>query len=272
LSALDGIDMSIAGMTPDPRAYAIGPESDPWLERRMLGFGASELPMVLVATGRRRADTLPRWMQDQLRVTNRTLGQPRLYAVKAGLVQQKRAGRAAAIGQEREEELLDEWRALLLRREYALAEEASINVASIRHARSVPRQWLPLRARHSDHIAATPDAWCFDEAGRLYDVECKCVTTDVYECRWYWRVQVQGQGMATGSDGGFVVCGQRWAHDNRNDGSVVRCFVEPDDALRSELAEAADEAWEKVETLRASLNDAERGGNDDSNASKQAGT
>lgn len=256
MEAFAGLELDHTTLDAQLAAVAAVPApEDPWLARRTLAWGASEMPMVLAITGRRAVEALPKYAQDRIRVTNRTRGYPRLVAEKAGLVAPLKSGRAAHRGQEREVELLGTWTTHLRRREYAFELEATIDVESIAHASSAPREWMPLRARRSPHIAATPDAWCRDRRGALYDVELKCVTTDVYECRWIWVVQVQSQGMATGSEGAFVVAGPRWAREaaRRDDGPVVRCFVEPDEAMRGELAEAAAEAWEMVETLRASL-------------------
>jgi len=221
----------------------------------MHAWGASELPMVLAITGRCDVESLPKYMQKRVRTTNRTHGYPRIVAEKAGLLRPLKVGPAARVGQVREVELLEAWIRELSAERYALEEEAAIDVLTVAHASSVPREWMPLRTRPSDHVAVTPDAWCRDMRGRLFDAELKCTGGLVPECKWIWRVQVQAQGMATASEGAFVVAGQRWARDEhrRDDGPVVRCFVPPDEAMRREIAEAAAEAWEMVETLRASL-------------------
>ncbi len=243
----EAIDFSIAGMERrDPPA----PPRDAWLTRRMHAFGASEMPMVLAATGRRATEALPQYAQKRIRVTKQSYGLPRLYAEKAGLLAPLAAGDAARIGQDRETELLAEWARALDAEEYAVPFEAVIDSTTIRHASEVPVEWMPLRARHSPYIASTPDAWCRSEFGALYDVECKCVTSDVFEARWYWIVQVQAQGMATSSEGAFIVAGSRWARRTMERGPVVRCFVEPDERMRRELAEAAEEAWSHVERLK----------------------
>jgi hypothetical protein len=240
-------DFSIAGMERrDPPA----PPRDAWLLRRMSAWGASEMPMILAATGRRALEALPRWMAQRVRVTRQSFGQPRIYAEKAGLLAPLAAGPAARIGQEREIELMQAWTMALDREEYAIPIEAVIDTASIRHASEVPVEWMPLRARACDHIAATPDGWCRSEFRDLYDAELKCVTSDCFEARWYWVTQVQAQGMCTGSAGAFLIAGSRWARATKDRGPIVRCFIEPDEHMRRELAEAADEAWEHVAKLK----------------------
>ena len=236
---------------------------DSWLERRKSAWGASELPMVLAITGRYDVAQLPKYMAERCapfetrRVhLRRWEGVPRLYLEKAGIVRAEKAGPAARVGQAREQELLRAWATLLVVGDYAIEQEAEIDVATIRHASAVPRQWFPLRAREG-RVAVTPDGWCLTEGGALYDIEIKCTTGDVHDLRWTWLVQVQAQGMATGSDGAIVVAGPRWARDanRRDDGHPVRAFVAPDAEMRREIVAASDEAWSSVERLIA-----ERGG------------
>lgn len=236
--------------TPDPEE--VPPPADPWLARRGLAWGASEMAMVMVATGRAEAAQLPRWAQDRVRVTNRTRGVPRIIAEKAGIVRPRKAGRAAELGTEREVELLRAWQGEIARGAYALEEEARLEAESVTHASAVPREWMPLQVRGGVMIAATPDGWARDVAGSLYDVELKC-TGAVNDLAWSWRVQVQAQGLATGSAGAFVVAGEWWAVEARERGRVLRAFVEPDLEMRREMVQAAREAWSMVEALRASL-------------------
>jgi hypothetical protein len=231
---------------------------DSWLRRRKSAWGASEMPMVLAITGRHPMHELPKYMQEKCapfetrRVhLRRWEGVPRLYLEKAGIVRADKAGPAAKVGQAREMELLRAWATLLVVGDYAIEQEAEIDVATIRHASAVPRQWFPLRAREG-RVAVTPDGWCFTESGALYDVEIKCPTSEVYDCRWEWNVQAQSQGLATGSDGAIVVAGPKWGRqpDRRDDGHPVRAFVPPDAEMRREIVEASNEAWVSVERLQ----------------------
>lgn len=216
------------------------------------------MPMVLAATGRRAVEALPKYAQQRIRVVQGSRGLPRLYAEKAGLLAPLAVGTAAHFGQEREELLLRTWAEHIERGEYAVEHEAIVDPGSIEHASAVPREWMPLPARFARFIASTPDAWCrSDLDGSLYDVELKCVTSDVFEARWYWVVQVQAQGMSTGSEGAFVVAGSRWARARDWRGPVVRCFVDPDEHMRRELAEAAEEAWSHVAKLKAEMGNAD---------------
>jgi hypothetical protein len=229
-----------------------------WLTRRKSAFGASEIPMVLALTGRYDAAKLPRYMQDRIAPfetrklhLRRWQGIPRLYLEKADIVRAQKAGPAARVGQDREQELLRAWTTLLVCGDYALEIEAEIDIASIRHASAVPREWFPLVARRG-RVAVTPDAWCRTEDGRLIGIEIKCTTSDVHEVRWVWNVQAQSQGMATSEDGSIVLAGPRWAREagRRDDGHPVRAFVAPDEAMRAEIAAASEEAWREVEKLK----------------------
>jgi hypothetical protein len=249
------LDMSIEGMDAqlaEREHVRPAPSADPWLRRRSNAWGASEMAMVLVATGRRSPTSIPQWQRDHLRLLGPS-GMPRLYLEKAGVVGPLKAGHAAAMGNEREEELLDTWIHLLQQQEYAIEQEVDIDIATVRHASQVPREWMPLVCRRTRCIAATPDAWCRTTSGLLYDVEIKTTIGGINGCRWTWQVQVQAQGMATSSAGAIVVGGEHWARGSDTSGRVLRAFVEPDEALRAELAEAAEEAWEVVEKLRGSL-------------------
>lgn len=248
-------DLALDFATLDGQLAALAPVSapaDPWLQRRALSWGASEMAAVLVVTGRRTIDTIPAWQAKRLAIV-RGLGVPRIYAEKAGLKRPLAAGPAAKLGNERERELLSSWSRLLANGEYAIEEELSLDVESIAHASSAPREWMPLVSRATPRIAATPDAWCRDIEGRLYDVEIKCAAWEVHECKWTWQVQVQAQGMATSSEGAIVVAGEKWAKAGDHRGPIKRAFVAPDVALRRELAEAAEEAWDAVEKLRSSI-------------------
>lgn len=246
--SFDVVDAQLAAREHERPAAPV----DPWERRRKHAWGASEMGMVLVVTGRRALDTLPQWQQKRVRRIA-PWGAPRLYLEKAGIKADLAAGPAAAVGIEREEELLDQWVALLQRGEYALAQELDIDIASVRHASQVPREWMPLICRRTHRVAATPDAWCRSTDGTLYDVELKTTVGAINDCRWTWQVQVQAQGMATSSAGAIVVGGEHWARGSGHGGRVLRAFVEPDEALRAELAEAAEEAWREVERLRASM-------------------
>jgi hypothetical protein len=235
----------------------ITPE-DSWLQRRKHFFGASEMPMVLAITGHHPMHELPRYMQEKCapfetrRVHLRKWeGVPRLYLEKAGIVRADKAGPAAKVGQAREMELLRAWATLLVVGDYAIEQEAEIDIASVRHASAVPREWFPLVARRG-RVAVTPDAWCRTESGELYDVEIKCPTSEVYDCRWEWTVQVQSQGLATGSAGAIVVAGPKWGREagRRDDGHPVRAFVAPDAEMRAQIVEASNKAWSSVERLQ----------------------
>jgi hypothetical protein len=230
-----------------------------WLSRRKSAWGASEMPMVLALTGRHPMHELPKYMQEKCApFTTRKLHQrkwegiPRLFLEKANIIRSEKAGPAARVGQDREQELLRAWVTLLVVGDYALEQEAEIDVATIRHASAVPREWFPLRSRLG-RVAVTPDGFCRTESGELYDIEIKCTTSDVHDLRWTWLVQVQAQGMATGSSGAIVVAGPRWARDaaRRDDGHPVRAFVPPDEELRAQIVAASDEAWLEVEKLNA---------------------
>ena len=73
-------------------------ESDPWLVRRRLSFGASEVPALLIALGRVAPSAVtPKYV---LKLAGK------LFAAKAGLRRPDGAGRAAAVGADVEAEVV----------------------------------------------------------------------------------------------------------------------------------------------------------------------
>jgi hypothetical protein len=231
----------------EPRATA---PADPWLARRLRSFGASDVPIVLVALGRRRGFDVPRWMEQRARPI-RPWNAPRIFCEKAGLVDALAAGTAAAIGSRREEELLGQWRIRLMRGQYDGAHEELLEPSTLRLARDVPREWFPLVCRDQPVLAATPDAWMRDALGELVNIEAKCVRGEARELRWYWREQTTAQRMATGSAYTVAVAGERWAHEREENGPIRSFLVPPLEALEREIDEAIDEAWATVLGLKA---------------------
>ncbi len=253
-------DFGIAALDTPPTEPRVYTPRDDWERRRMEAFGASDMPMVLAIAGMHPIEALPKYMQELSLPLRQVLkripagvapfaDEPRLFLEKAGLMKATKPGRSAMIGIEREEELLRAWVTRLVTLEYACEEEQAIDVATIRHASKMPREYTPLRASRG-RVAVSPDGWGRFTDSRLFDVECKCTGDDVHDVRWAWNVQVQTQGLATHSVGAFVVAGCRWTRIPRDDGPIVRAFVPPDHGLRNQIIEASASQWERVEALK----------------------
>lgn len=230
---------------PDAEAYGdVTAPADPWLQRRGLGWGASDMPLVLVALGRAPAEQLPSYLRPDVAVTNRTHGAPRCIAQKAGLIAPRKRGSAADAGTKREPELLRAW---------SRTPEAA-DVGAITHASTVPREWMPLIDRHCAALSCTPDGWARDALGSLVALECKCSVHPYRDLKWHHEVQVQAQLAVMGASWGLVIEGPGWAADFAGDGPPKTYGpIERDDAVIAELRSAAREAWAWVERLKAEV-------------------
>lgn len=218
------------------------PAPDTWHGRRLLTFGASDVPALLYALGLEEPDaTTPRYVREAA---------GRLFAVKAGIRKPRKAGAAADRGNDAEPKVVQEWNA-----------GARGSWPTIVHASSVPREWLPLIDRHQPRLSCTPDAWC-RVAGELVNVQIK---TDQNAKRvapdreWVW--QVQTECAVTGSGGTLLVYGPGWASWNVHDRRPLTAWViERDDAMIARIRTAAAEGWARVEAMRQGR---EKGSDDD---------
>jgi hypothetical protein len=246
----------IAALDEPPAAELVAPPADEWLQRRALGFGASDAPVLLAALGRRPIETLPEYLRADAKATNRTHGQPRIIAQKAGLVEPRKRGSAAARGTEREVELLETWRELARRGEAGPVARC-IDPDSVMHSSRLPRAWWPLPDRHCPRLLASLDAWGTDSLlGADVVIECKCSVRAYTGARWDYVVQLHAQMAVTGAELGAVIEGSGWAAEWTGGGGPVRTWgggdglIVRNDALVSEIREAVEEGWQRVERLR----------------------
>jgi hypothetical protein len=169
----------------------------------------------------------------------------RFVLEKAGVVEPRSAGGAAARGTERERELLQQYTEQLRR-----GIVRGIDPESVRHADSMPSEWLPIIDRHQPRLACTPDAWGRDSFGILHALELKCSVTERTELPWYWALQVQGEMACMGADGGYVVCGEYWAAHHGQDGPIRVWEVERDEETIARARQLCADFWEAVEFVR----------------------
>ena len=243
------LDFSIEAMTPGSDA-SDNDETSPWLRRRALGFGASDVPALLMAMGKRQGLEAPKYLTERTRVTNRTAGQPRIIAEKAGLVRPARAGAAASKGTSRERELLQTWKALLSHHVYADECETLIVPSTIRHADVGMHCAMPWVDRYEPHLVATLDGWAEDVNDNELCIELKCSAYERTELPWYWRDQVQAQLAVSGAEWGVLVCGEFWAAWHGNDGPIRVWPVDRDERAIEEIREVVKGAWALVEKLK----------------------
>ena len=211
------------------------PPEDPWLARRRLTFGASEVPALLLALGLvPPTPTTPKYMVDLAK---------RLFGVKAGTRKPASAGRAAQMGNDVEVELLRAWNA-----------DPCSGYPAASHASSIPREWLPLVDRHCPRLSCTPDAWC-RRSGELVNVQIK---TDVGGGKRmitpWWRSQVQAEMAVTGSARSVLLYGGGWACDwmDRRERPVA-WVVERDEVEIERIRSAVIVGWNRVEQIMAGL-------------------
>lgn len=251
----EGLDMSLEAMElaePLDDAPSAAP-ADPWLARRMEGFGCSDLPALLVAVGLASAEGAPGYITDRAKLIRRKGGRPvpRLFLEKAGLRGPLKAGEAAQRGQAREHELLDQWRRRLEHGHFYGRHEADLVPSSLGFAADAPKEWYPLIDRGRGRLLDTPDAWIRDVFGALVPVQAKCSMREKRELPWWWAVQLQGELAVQGADRGVLVCGEGWAATwTTIDGPIRSWPVERDERAIAEIRDVVQWGWAEVEKLR----------------------
>ncbi len=225
----EALDMSVEALE---MPSAVEAPADPWLARRLLTFGASEVPALLIALGiEAPTATTPRYVRELA---------GKLFSVKAGLRKPGKAGSAAQRGNDAEAELVSLFNA-----------DPFSGWPAVHHSSIVPRDWFPLVDRHSPKLSATPDAWCWLN-GACVNVQVK---TDVHgrhtEPTREWFLQVQAEMAVTGSPVTMVLYGPGWASWNERDRQEPVPFtVERDEQEIERIRQAAMRGWERVEALR----------------------
>jgi hypothetical protein len=233
-------------------AEAPVPPPDPWRERRLLGFGASDVPVLLQGFGMREYESPPDYIKAKANHFISPVGKvPRLILERAGIKSPLKAGKEVKeLGNDREQELCFAWKQRLLRGEYACPEEGSLDPNTIRHASSVPQEWFPLVNRSAPELAVTPDSWCRDEWDCLWQIEFKCSVHEVPALRPWWADQVQAQLATIPAVGGMVVCGERWAAKWRDDGEIRAWPVHRNHTDVAMILEACRLGWNLVKQLK----------------------
>ena len=212
--------------------------ADPWLERRLLHFCASEIAPLLVALGRATPGeiaALPGYLRDQASSILRR---------KAWPSRARKAGSAASRGQQAERPCLAAWAAspCPVRRQFA----------SVTHADAAPRSWFPLVDRHCPQSAATPDGWGVDIFGEDVGIEVKTTMEPIGQTPWWWLAQVHQQTGAGAYAWSAIVIGEGWAHwqtERRQAPRAVR--VERDEEQIERIRTACRDGWARVMEMRA---------------------
>jgi hypothetical protein len=244
------LDLNMAALDVPPAPERAALPLDPWLARRMQCFGASDVPVLLVALGYREPSSLPSYLHADVKVTNRTGGRPRLIAQKAGIVAPRKRGEAADIGTARERDLLDAW-TKLVEHGQAGPDVELLDPSTIAHASTLPAWTWPYPDRGRAPLAATLDAWCTDVFGADVVIECKCSVRPYDGLQAHHALQVQAQMAVMGAERGFVIEGAGWAAGWTDGSGPVRTYpVERCEQTIAEIRRACREGWALVEELR----------------------
>lgn len=223
-------------LTMDPsemeaQAREAAPEVDPWLQRRMATFGASEIGPLLIALGREYPPNVRKYTVETA---------AKLFASKAGLRKPKRLGGAAQRGNDVEAELV-----------HAFNQDPLNGWPRVTHASEFPREFLPLLDRVERRLSWTPDGW-LRRNGALWVVEVKTdVKGDRTEPDWSWGLQVQAAMAVSGCEHALIIYGPGWAHWNENAKRPPTCWVvERDDDVIAGIRHSCAEGWQRVEEMR----------------------
>lgn len=218
---------------------------DPWLARRQMHIGGSDVPVALLAMGlMREPQGTPQYITKRAKAYQNTNGQPRIVYEKAGLLMPYRAGGAATIGSQRERELLDSWK----------ESQAHVVPESIKHASELPQEWFPLVDRHAPALAVTPDAIARTEDGELVCLEMKCSSKGYWHFEanglpWYWKAQAAALVAAQGIRRCLVIVGCEWARHDLSRGPVYTFTVEPTQSQLDLVRKAATLVMERVRSV-----------------------
>jgi hypothetical protein len=249
VSAAESIDpalsMDIETMDAQAAEPRVRAPLSPWHQRRALGFGASDVPALLVGLGLRDASSVPGYIAENAKSIRVAGGEmfPRIVLEKAGRKAPRKVGSSANIGRTREVELIAAWAA-------TLTEGDAIDPESVTHASVLPIELTPLVDRECPRLAVSPDGWCRDVLGELVLVEAKCGNAWRDELPWYWEHQIQAQLAATGVSMGVLVLGQQWSRSMEARGPIQAWPVERNERVVAEIREAVRAGWLLVERAR----------------------
>lgn len=237
--------------------------ADPWLARRGLTIGASEVAALFVAYDVEDPSKLGSYARKAgaRRARGRWKNEPRIILEKAGILPPLKSGKGARMGQERERELLIQWRERVKRGNAGDA-ASMVDGASIVYVPDVlPIELAPLPSRHCPALAATPDVWARDVFGDLGAVELKCSMHPYGEAKRQHVIQLHAQVDVIGGTWAAVVEGEGWGADWRDrDGEPwgpIRTWpVEIDRGLIATIHEVCTRAMRRVSEIREAAKEA----------------
>lgn len=250
--ALD--DLTVEAQLSQPHGYE---PADPWLARRGLTIGASEVAALFVAYDVEDPSQLGAYAQKAgaLRARGKWKGEPRIVLEKAGILPPLKACKAAGAGKERERELVRQWR-MHVRRGTTDAAASLIDPDSIAYVPDVlPMEIAPIVDRRCPALAVTPDVWARDLLGDLGMVEAKCSVHPYGRAKRQHVIQLHAQAGATGAMWAAVAEGEGWGaewrdHAGEPHGNVRTWPVDIDTALIATIRELCTRAMARVMEIR----------------------
>lgn len=217
--------------------------AEPWLARRALTIGASDVPACLIAYGGETREGR-RYHAESARIVSTRHGEmPAFVAVKCGLRKGKKRSSAMAAGSRREVALLR-------------AAEPQIG-ATVSLATDAPREWYPLIDRYCPALSCTPDAWARDWLGELVAVEAKCTRDHPRELPWWFEAQVQAQIAVMSAASGLLVCGRGWAVSDAVSSTPIVWEIEKSDAWIELIRMCAINAAERIRAIKEAMSNGE---------------
>lgn len=255
----------IGALDDPPPVAKIPPPTDPWLQRRALGWGASDVAALFVGYDLRD----PLLLGDKARKNGHRFARgrwrlPRIVLEKAGAVSPLSGGgtpRAAGIARERA--LVEQWRRLV-ERGHAGPDAELVDPATVLYVPdAIPVELIPLVDRHEPLLCVSPDVFSRDVFGLLGCWDAKASVHGYADKRdgvpLEHVIQVNAQRATCGAFGASgIVEGCGWGatwrdHGGEPSGPIVTWAVERDEALIREIRQVVRHAWTDVLSVRAEM-------------------
>lgn len=232
-------------------------ERDPWLARRGLTIGASEVAALFVAYDVEDPATLGSYARKSgaRRARGKWKNEPRIVLEKAGILPPLKSGKGADRGLSLERELIRQWRTRV-QRGTADAGARMIDGDSIDYVPDrVPREIMPLVDRLCPALAVTPDVWARDIFGDLGAAEAKCSMRPYGEAKRQHVIQLHAQCAVIGGTWAAVCEGEGWGADWRDhagepSGPIRTWPVAIDATLIATIREVCTRAMARVFEIR----------------------